>query len=276
MGIGTNYCVQREFRVIPAVNRSYTVISDELGAKRIVFLGTLAFLIPDFSWHTKEFCHLLTIIKFKMNASSNGFAPILVPHFVKLQDTLGQLQHSSYSPATLMQPSSDSPLSSPTESKPHSLSPAPDTSLSHSESYTCQWVDCSSTFTDPEVLYNHLCNDHIGRKSTNNLCLTCKWKDCGTSCAKRDHITSHLRGTYTPLLLKSPFIRIPPLVHTPLKPHVCEVRLDCFPVYHPSIFTQTVLRYARSHSSVHRISKSTRKFIQRSIMHSTSTQRQLP
>ncbi|KAG6821390.1 hypothetical protein H0H93_014187 [Arthromyces matolae] len=32
-----------------------------------------------------------------------------------------------------------------------------------------------------------------------------KWKDCGTSCAKRDHITSHLR------------------VHTPLKPHVCEI-----------------------------------------------------
>ncbi|KAG1760354.1 hypothetical protein EDD22DRAFT_1043907 [Suillus occidentalis] len=76
---------------------------------------------------------------------------------------------------------------------------------SNSESYNCQWVDCSIAFTDPEVLYNHLCNDHIGRKSTNNLCLTCKWKDCGTSCAKRDHITSHLR------------------VHTPLKPHVCEI-----------------------------------------------------
>ncbi|KAF7337443.1 hypothetical protein MSAN_02217100 [Mycena sanguinolenta] len=60
-------------------------------------------------------------------------------------------------------------------------------------------------FADPEALYNHLCNDHIGRKSTNNLCLTCKWKDCGTTCAKRDHITSHLR------------------VHTPLKPHVCDI-----------------------------------------------------
>jgi len=31
-------------------------------------------------------------------------------------------------------------------------------------------------------------------KSTNNLCLTCNGKDCGTVCAKRDHITSHLRG----------------------------------------------------------------------------------
>ncbi|KAG8219637.1 hypothetical protein J3R82DRAFT_592 [Butyriboletus roseoflavus] len=72
-------------------------------------------------------------------------------------------------------------------------------------SHLCEWLDCSDAFADPELLYTHLCNDHIGRKSTNNLCLTCKWKDCGTSCAKRDHITSHLR------------------VHTPLKPHVCEI-----------------------------------------------------
>ncbi|KDN53320.1 hypothetical protein K437DRAFT_217718, partial [Tilletiaria anomala UBC 951] len=50
----------------------------------------------------------------------------------------------------------------------------------------------------------HLCNDHVGRKSTNNLCLTCKWEACDVSCAKRDHITSHLR------------------VHTPLKPHSCD------------------------------------------------------
>ncbi|CAA7265964.1 unnamed protein product [Cyclocybe aegerita] len=71
--------------------------------------------------------------------------------------------------------------------------------------HKCLWQDCTLSFVDPETLYNHLCNDHIGRKSTNNLCLTCKWKDCGTTCAKRDHITSHLR------------------VHTPLKPHVCEI-----------------------------------------------------
>ena len=71
--------------------------------------------------------------------------------------------------------------------------------------HACLWEGCTSTFVDADALYNHLCNDHIGRKSTNNLCLTCKWKDCNTTCAKRDHITSHLR------------------VHTPLKPHVCEV-----------------------------------------------------
>ncbi|KAI0275329.1 hypothetical protein BC834DRAFT_1030032 [Gloeopeniophorella convolvens] len=78
---------------------------------------------------------------------------------------------------------------------------SPDASSSHK----CQWVECTKYFPDPESLYNHLCNDHIGRKSTNNLCLTCKWKDCVTTCTKRDHITSHLR------------------VHTPLKPHVCEI-----------------------------------------------------
>ena len=63
------------------------------------------------------------------------------------------------------------------------------------EGHKCQWVDCDKVMPDPETLYNHLCNDHIGRKSTGNLCLTCMWKDCNTTCAKRDHITSHLRGT---------------------------------------------------------------------------------
>ncbi|KAG6333908.1 hypothetical protein ID866_5193, partial [Astraeus odoratus] len=37
------------------------------------------------------------------------------------------------------------------------------------DAFPCQWLDCSSVFNDPELLYNHLCNDHIGRKSTNNL-----------------------------------------------------------------------------------------------------------
>jgi len=67
-------------------------------------------------------------------------------------------------------------------------------SLDSSSSHNCQWLECTKSFSDPETLYNHLCNDHIGRKSTNNLCLTCKWKDCVTTCTKRDHITSHLRG----------------------------------------------------------------------------------
>lgn len=68
----------------------------------------------------------------------------------------------------------------------------------------CRWETCPKTYDDPEDLYHHLCNDHVGRKSTNNLCLSCKWEGCDVTCAKRDHITSHLR------------------VHTPLKPHACD------------------------------------------------------
>jgi hypothetical protein len=58
----------------------------------------------------------------------------------------------------------------------------------------CQWDGCGDAYSDAEELYRHLCDDHVGRKSTNNLCLTCKWTGCDVSCAKRDHITSHLRG----------------------------------------------------------------------------------
>ncbi|ORY82116.1 putative transcription factor PacC, partial [Protomyces lactucae-debilis] len=53
-------------------------------------------------------------------------------------------------------------------------------------------------------LYNHVCEDHIGRKSTGNLTLTCAWGTCTITTAKRDHITSHIR------------------VHVPLKPHNCH------------------------------------------------------
>ncbi|CAH7666531.1 hypothetical protein BY996DRAFT_6417403 [Phakopsora pachyrhizi] len=75
------------------------------------------------------------------------------------------------------------------------------------ETFSCEWAVpvCTQKFTDPEALYLHLCDHHIGRKSTGNLTLRCYWKNCETVCVKRDHITSHLR------------------VHTPLKPHNCEV-----------------------------------------------------
>ncbi|KAG2186851.1 hypothetical protein INT44_003078 [Umbelopsis vinacea] len=69
----------------------------------------------------------------------------------------------------------------------------------------CRWGGCTQTYDDPEQLYVHLTNDHVGRKSTNNLCLTCNWGSCSVVTVKRDHITSHLR------------------VHIPLKPHNCEI-----------------------------------------------------
>ncbi|KAL1922318.1 uncharacterized protein VTP21DRAFT_9857 [Calcarisporiella thermophila] len=84
------------------------------------------------------------------------------------------------------------------------------TSRSHQPSHSdgplrCLWKDCTREFDDAELLYMHACNDHVGRKSTNNLCLTCKWDGCEVSTVKRDHLTSHLR------------------VHVPLKPHSCSV-----------------------------------------------------
>ncbi|KAI7903993.1 uncharacterized protein BX663DRAFT_506014 [Cokeromyces recurvatus] len=75
---------------------------------------------------------------------------------------------------------------------------------SNTGSLFCRWNNCSMSFNDPEQLYIHLTNDHVGRKSTGNLCLTCGWEKCDITVIKRDHITSHLR------------------VHVPLKPHHCQ------------------------------------------------------
>lgn len=60
----------------------------------------------------------------------------------------------------------------------------------------------SNTPTDNSQ--DHVCEAHIGRKSTNNLNLQCFWGSCRTTTVKRDHITSHIR------------------VHVPLKPHKCD------------------------------------------------------
>ncbi|KAL2104520.1 hypothetical protein VUR80DRAFT_177 [Thermomyces stellatus] len=72
------------------------------------------------------------------------------------------------------------------------------------ENLTCHWNACNQKFPTAESLYDHLCERHVGRKSTNNLNLTCQWGQCRTTTVKRDHITSHIR------------------VHVPLKPHKCE------------------------------------------------------
>ncbi|RMD39502.1 hypothetical protein DV735_g5624, partial [Chaetothyriales sp. CBS 134920] len=73
-----------------------------------------------------------------------------------------------------------------------------------SESLACQWQGCGERCPTAEALYEHVCERHVGRKSTNNLNLTCAWGQCRTTTVKRDHITSHIR------------------VHVPLKPHKCE------------------------------------------------------
>ncbi|KAF2845854.1 pH-response transcription factor-like protein pacC/RIM101 [Plenodomus tracheiphilus IPT5] len=96
----------------------------------------------------------------------------------------------------------------------------------------CQWQSCGERLPSAEQLYrtssavgpcislhraaytttaryrsfssDHVCERHVGRKSTNNLNLTCQWGNCRTTTVKRDHITSHIR------------------VHVPLKPHKCD------------------------------------------------------
>ncbi|KAF9920231.1 hypothetical protein FBU30_009977 [Linnemannia zychae] len=82
--------------------------------------------------------------------------------------------------------------------------PSPE-SFIFSDEYICQWNKCHKNFADAETLYQHLRDDHVGRKAHHNLCLTCHWDKCTVETfAKRDHITSHLR------------------VHVPSKPHQCQ------------------------------------------------------
>ncbi|CAK7563242.1 MAG: hypothetical protein SEPTF4163_001105 [Sporothrix epigloea] len=77
-------------------------------------------------------------------------------------------------------------------------------SSSNDENLVCRWGQCSERYPTAEILYEHICECHVGRKSTNNLNLTCQWDQCRTTTVKRDHITSHIR------------------VHVPLKPHKCD------------------------------------------------------
>ncbi|OAQ31225.1 hypothetical protein K457DRAFT_52303, partial [Linnemannia elongata AG-77] len=74
------------------------------------------------------------------------------------------------------------------------------------DDYICQWDSCLKNFDDAEMLYEHLRDDHVGRKAHHNLCLTCRWDKCSVpTFAKRDHITSHLR------------------VHVASKPYHCDI-----------------------------------------------------
>lgn len=98
------------------------------------------------------------------------------------------------------------------ETKPFSMNTPPYDSHSEDEHkkndekppLLCRWDDCNKSFDQAEMLYHHLCQDHVGRKSQKNLQLNCHWEFCTTKTEKRDHITSHLR------------------LHVPLKPFSCS------------------------------------------------------
>ncbi|CZT50491.1 probable pH-response transcription factor pacC/RIM101 [Rhynchosporium secalis] len=81
---------------------------------------------------------------------------------------------------------------------------APRPVVAADDNLSCQWDKCSERCPSAEALFEHICEKHVGRKSTNNLNLTCGWNQCRTTTVKRDHITSHIR------------------VHVPLKPHKCD------------------------------------------------------
>ncbi|KAJ3489630.1 hypothetical protein NLG97_g5954 [Lecanicillium saksenae] len=99
--------------------------------------------------------------------------------------------------------SSDSKSVTPAPSSAAAATAAAIASIAE-DNLTCRWNQCLQKFASPEILYEHICDRHVGRKSTNNLNLTCQWNSCRTTTVKRDHITSHIR------------------VHVPLKPHKCE------------------------------------------------------
>lgn len=94
-------------------------------------------------------------------------------------------------------------LTAPSSSQGETLQSGTPSSMEEEQFY-CKWDECGRMFNQPEFLYHHLCQDHVGRKSQRNLQLACKWKDCNVKTEKRDHITSHLR------------------VHVPLKPFDCS------------------------------------------------------
>ncbi|KAF2860734.1 hypothetical protein K470DRAFT_270569 [Piedraia hortae CBS 480.64] len=95
------------------------------------------------------------------------------------------------------------------------------------DNLVCLWNACGVRRDSPKSLYDHVCLDHIGRKSTNNLSLNCHWGNCDVTTVKRDHITSHIR------------------VHIPLKPYKCD---QCTKTFKRP---QDLKKHTRTHTEDH-------------------------
>ncbi|KAF2176048.1 hypothetical protein K469DRAFT_608647 [Zopfia rhizophila CBS 207.26] len=112
------------------------------------------------------------------------------------------------SPAQAVAPAATTPQQQP-QQQPQGTpqqqnAPTPASARVPGDQLVCQWSNCDERCPSAEQLYDHVCERHVGRKSTNNLNLTCQWGNCRTITVKRDHLTSHIR------------------VHVPLKPHKCD------------------------------------------------------
>ncbi|KAI8664671.1 hypothetical protein NCS55_00977100 [Fusarium keratoplasticum] len=62
------------------------------------------------------------------------------------------------------------PMSTPGVNSSRSTSP----SAFSNDNLSCSWNSCKQKFSTPELLYDHLCEWHVGRKNTSNLNLTCR------------------------------------------------------------------------------------------------------
>ncbi|KAF2183176.1 hypothetical protein K469DRAFT_668762 [Zopfia rhizophila CBS 207.26] len=111
---------------------------------------------------------------------------------------------SEATPAQGAPPAATTPQQQPQGTPQQQNAPTPASSSVPGDQLVCQWSNCGERCPTAEQLYDHVCERHVGRKSTNNLNLTCQWGNCRTTTVKRDHITSHIR------------------VHVPLKPHKCD------------------------------------------------------
>ncbi|ORY12546.1 hypothetical protein BCR34DRAFT_563664 [Clohesyomyces aquaticus] len=107
-------------------------------------------------------------------------------------------------PAQSTVPAASTPQQQPQGTPTQANAPTPAAASVSGDQLICQWQNCGERCPSAEQLYDHVCERHVGRKSTNNLNLTCQWGNCRTTTVKRDHITSHIR------------------VHVPLKPHKCD------------------------------------------------------